>query len=68
MSNPFEELFGSLNTQKPIEIPSQNKLADMIKKLKEMPRNTPKERQNKIDFMIEVGNYEKSLYSTKSKN
>jgi hypothetical protein len=68
MSNPFEELFGSLNTQKPIEIPSQNKLADMIKKLKEMPTNTPKERQNKIEFMIEIGNYEKSLYSTKSKN
>jgi hypothetical protein len=40
----------------------------MIKKLKEMPTNTPKERQNKIEFMIEIGNYEKSLYSTKSKN
>jgi hypothetical protein len=61
MSNPFEELFSSLKPQKPIEIPSQNKLADMIKKLKEMPTNTPKERQNKIDFMFEIGNYEKSL-------
>jgi hypothetical protein len=68
MSNPFEELFGSLNPQKPIEIPSQDKLADMIKKLKEIPTNTPKERQNKIDFMFEISNYEKSLYSTKSKN